>query len=166
MRLRYYPDPILFKSCEEVEIIDEDIHKLVQKMKQIMKENNGLGISANQVGVSKRIFLMRDMVFINPEIVQKDDSKTAFIKEGCLSAPEIYECTYSRSNEIKVKFIDIEGTSKELTATGVEAVCIQHEMDHLNGEFFFDKMPSKNSIRLIKRQWEKQKSKLGIKNES
>ena len=118
-----------------------------------MYNRNGVGLAANQVGVAKRIFVMDTSMsgqtrhtFINPEIIESSEIQRW--REGCLSFPEVFSYV-KRPNKIKVRSLDIDGKLVELELQGIEAVCFQHELDHLNGINFYDHLSQlqKNMIR-------------------
>lgn len=136
-----YPDLRLHTVARRVEHVDERIRKLVSDMAQTMYEAPGVGLAATQVDVHERVIVIdvsetkdRLQVFINPEIVSHGDEQ-AIHEEGCLSVPGIYD-EVERPEEVTVRALDEHGESFTLTADGLLAVCIQHEMDHLLGKVF------------------------------
>ncbi len=139
LKLRFYGDPILRKISKAVQIgeLKED---LLKEMSEIMYTQDGVGLAAPQVGISKRFFLYdigeRLNVVVNPEILEKS-KETELGQEGCLSIPNIYE-EISRSTWIKVKYEDERGNLFVRELTGYEARVFQHELDHLNGKLFID----------------------------
>ena len=151
----YYPDPVLRQVAEEINVISEEIKTLAGEMLETMYENSGIGLAAPQVGVSKRLVVidLRDennpeqFVLINPVITYKSKEKEKQ-DEGCLSLPEI-GAAVSRPARVKVTALDIEGNEKEYVAEGLFARCLQHEIDHLDGIVFTDKisLASKMSVR-------------------
>jgi peptide deformylase len=143
-----YGDPVLREKAKPVEEFDQEVKDLVADMIATLKDANGLGLAAPQVGVSKRIFItdlssleltesMR--VFINPEII--DTSGEVILEEGCLSFPGLYQ-KISRPEEIKIKALDVEGHEFELNVSGMLARAILHEYDHLEGVLFIDHLSS------------------------
>ena len=137
-----YPDPRLHKRAAPVDAVDESIRRLVQDMAETMYEAPGIGLAATQVDVHKRVVVIdvsedrSDLrVFINPEIVEKSGEHVG--EEGCLSVPGIYE-KVCRAERVKVKALDVDGKAFELEADGLLAVCIQHELDHLDGKVFVE----------------------------
>jgi peptide deformylase len=137
-----YPDPLLHTRATPVEHVDDDIRKLVQDMAETMYEAPGIGLAATQVNVHKRVVVIdvsEDksglMAFINPEIIERDGEQVC--EEGCLSVPGIYE-KVTRAERVKVRALDGEGKAFELEAEGLLAVCIQHEIDHLDGKVFVE----------------------------
>jgi peptide deformylase len=140
--IRIFPDPILKAVCTEVTEVTEDIRELIQNMFITMYNKNGVGLSANQVGKTVRIFVMdtsesgnRRRVFINPEIVSSSGEQKW--NEGCLSFPGIF-AQVGRFDKIKAKGLDESGALIEVELEGLDAICFQHELDHLNGITFYD----------------------------
>ena len=157
-----YPDPRLNRIAEPVKIIDNKIKKLVDDMAETMYEAPGVGLAATQVGELKRVMVIdvseeknQLRVFINPEIIKKEG--TAVNEEGCLSVPGFYD-KVERAETVMVTAMDRDGQRFTINASGLLAVCIQHELDHLDGHVFVEYLsPLKaNRIKnkLIKRQRE------------
>lgn len=154
------PDPRLKLVSEPVEKVDGDIRALVDDMIATMYDADGIGLAAIQVGVPKRMLVMdidqRDgkknpRVFINPVITWASD-ETAVAEEGCLSIPEIWD-EVERPARIKAEYLDRDGKKQELEADGLLAVCLQHEMDHLEGILFVDHLSKlKRSMAMKKLQ--------------
>nr|WP_305891338.1 peptide deformylase [Methylomonas sp. SURF-1] len=137
-----FPDKRLRTVASEVEQVDAGIKKLVDDMIETMYSAKGVGLAATQVNVHKRVIVMdvsenKDdpICLINPQIVERDGVEES--EEGCLSVPGFFE-KVSRAEHIKVKALDRNGDSFELEARDLLAVCIQHEMDHLEGKLFVD----------------------------
>lgn len=148
-----YPDPRLHIRAAAVPVVDDGIRKLVSDMAETMYEAPGIGLAATQVNVHKRVVVIdvsEDKsalrVFINPEILALDGEQTC--EEGCLSVPGIYE-TVTRAEHVRVKALDESGQPFELEADGLLAVCIQHEIDHLDGKVFVEYL-SNLKLRRIK----------------
>jgi peptide deformylase len=142
MPILRYPDPRLYRKAAAVERVDGTIRKLVDDMAETMYAAPGIGLAATQVDVHKRVIVIdasdaRDnlLVLINPEILSREG--TQFLEEGCLSLPGIYEAV-ERAQEIAVRALDREGRHFEIQAGELLAVCIQHEIDHLEGKVFVD----------------------------
>ncbi len=142
MPILRYPDPRLYRKALAVERVDDSIRKLVDDMAETMYSAPGIGLAATQVDVHKRIIVIdtsevrdRLLVLINPEIIYRDG--TQLLEEGCLSLPGIYE-PVERALTIRVKALDREGKPFEREAAELLAVCIQHEIDHLEGKVFVD----------------------------
>lgn len=137
-----FPDERLRKKASPVHKVDDSIKKLVDDMLETMYESNGVGLAATQVNVHQRVIVIdvseekdAPLCLINPEIISKDGEEES--SEGCLSVPGFFE-KVTRAQHIKVKALDKNGKSFELEATELLAVCVQHEMDHLEGKLFVD----------------------------
>jgi peptide deformylase len=137
-----YPDERLRKTSVAVKTVDDTIRQLVDDMTETMYTEKGVGLAANQVNVQLRIIVIdvsenkdTPLCLINPELIEKDGIKEA--EEGCLSVPGFFE-KVKRAEHIKVKALDRNGQPFEFAATGLLAVCVQHEMDHLEGKLFVD----------------------------
>ena len=137
-----YPDARLHKVAAPVTVFDEGLKKLVAEMTETMYAAPGIGLAATQVDVHKRVIVVdvsdrRDslVVLVNPEIVEATGESD--IEEGCLSVPGIYELV-QRAERVKVRAHDQNGKAFTLEAQGLLAVCIQHEMDHLQGKVFVE----------------------------
>lgn len=135
-----YPDPRLHKMAAPVAAVDARVRKLVADMAETMYAAPGIGLAASQVDQHVRVIVIdisedkSDLqVFINPELLQQSGECEG--DEGCLSVPGIYE-TVRRASRVRVRALDIDGRAFELDAEGLLAVCIQHEMDHLEGKVF------------------------------
>ncbi|MFO7481131.1 peptide deformylase [Oceanibaculum nanhaiense] len=148
------PDPRLKKKALPVERVDDTIRKLMDDMVETMYAENGMGLAAPQVGISSRVIVMdiarkdeQPKIFkmANPEIIWESPEVKSY-EEGCLSVPEHY-AEVERPASVKLRFIDYENEIREIDADGVLAVCVQHEIDHLNGVLFIDHLSSlKRSI--------------------
>ena len=139
------PDPVLKQVSAAVEVVDDALRALMDDMLQTMYAAPGIGLAAVQVGVPQRVIVMdlaregeppQPRYFINPEITWESE-QLAVREEGCLSVPEIYD-EVERPAEVGLKYLDYQGKLVEEDAEGLLAVCIQHEMDHLNGVLFID----------------------------
>jgi peptide deformylase len=137
-----YPDPRLEKVAKPVERVDDAIRQLVRDMAETMYAAPGIGLAATQVDVHKRVIVVdasdardRLLVLINPEIVTREGEQEC--EEGCLSVPGVYDVV-KRAEKVKVRALDGAGQPFELVAEGLLAVCIQHEMDHLEGKVFVE----------------------------
>jgi peptide deformylase len=138
-----YPDPRLHKVAKPVSQVDARIKKIVADMADTMYDAPGVGLAATQVDIHERIVVIdvsddqnELMVFINPEIIWSSTEKKSW-REGCLSVPDYYD-EVERPAEIRVKALDVEGKEFELDADGLLAVCLQHELDHLQGKVFVE----------------------------
>ncbi len=137
-----FPDERLRKKATVVKVVDDKVRKLLDDMLETMYESRGVGLAATQVDVHQRIVVIdvsdekEDPLFlINPEIIEKDGVKEA--EEGCLSVPGFFE-KVTRAEHIRVRALDREGQSFEFEATELLAICVQHELDHLDGKLFVD----------------------------
>lgn len=138
-----FPDPRLRTVAKPVTEVDDKIRQLVDDMFDTMYDAPGIGLAASQVNVHKRVVVIdvsedksQPLVFINPEI-EVLDAELSEYDEGCLSVPGFYE-TVVRPGHIRVKALDRNGNAFEIEPQGLLAVCIQHELDHLNGKLFVD----------------------------
>jgi len=143
MTILEFPDPRLRKKAEPVAQVDDDIRTTLDDMVETMYHAEGIGLAATQVNVHKRMLVIdiseqrnEPQVFINPEITVIDPEPLGH-EEGCLSVPGYYELV-SRPGKVRVNALDRDGKAFELEAEGILAVCIQHEIDHLNGKLFVD----------------------------
>lgn len=150
-----YPDPRLHKVAARVERVDDKIRQLIKDMAETMHAAPGVGLAATQVDVHLRVIVIdvsetRDQlqVFVNPEIVAA--SGQADREEGCLSVPGVYE-KVARAERVTVRAQDAEGRAFERDAEGMLAVCIQHEMDHLEGKVFVEKLSRLKRGRILAR---------------
>ena len=145
MTLKLIPDsdPVLHTKCEvfNPRFPDFPLQNVLDEMFVLMKEKNGMGLAAPQVGINKRFFIMefdgQKIVCINPVIIRAD-KETKFLEEGCLSYPGTH-VRVERSTKIRVSFLDRNGIKKTTTLHGIKARCFQHELDHLNGIVFLDR---------------------------
>ena len=150
-----FPDERLRKKASAVKSVDDKIKKLVDDMLETMYESKGVGLAATQVDVHQRVIVIdvseeknAPLSLINPEIIERDGIKES--EEGCLSVPGFFE-KVKRAEHIKVKAIDKEGQAFEFEARDLLAVCVQHEMDHLNGKLFVDYISSLKRQRIKKK---------------
>lgn len=153
MKLITYPDKSLEIVCKEVIKFNEELHKELDAMLPIMKEHNGMGLAANQVGLNKRLFLMKDLrgklwECINPIIVAEYGVQME--NEGCLSFPGITIQT-NRPEQVRMKAFNRYGEEFEVGAYQIEAICVCHEIDHLNGETFLTKVSRQQRREIMKR---------------
>ncbi|MEA3358975.1 MAG: peptide deformylase [Thermodesulfobacteriota bacterium] len=144
MDICVYPDPVLKEVAEPVENIDSEIQGIVDSMANLMYNNSGIGLAANQVGIPKRIIIFdisykekaKDLtVLINPAIVSGEDK--IIYEEGCLSVPD-FQGKINRKKYIKVQGLNRDGNLIDIDAEDLTAICIQHEIDHLNGVLILD----------------------------
>ena len=163
------PDPRLNQPCEPVETVDDNVRRLMDDMLSTMYDAPGLGLAAPQVGVLKRIIVVdvskdpdnpTPMQLVNPEIVWASDELFDY-EEGCLSLPDHY-APVTRPARVRVRYLDRTGTQCEIEADRLLAVCLQHEMDHLEGVLFVDHI-SKLKRNVILRKLQKTKKQLSTK---
>ena len=148
-----YPDPRLHKVATKVDRVDDRIRKLIKDMAETMYAAPGVGLAATQVDVHQRIIVVdisetRDQlnVFVNPEILLAGGE--ADCEEGCLSVPGVYE-KVRRADRIKVRALNAAGEPYTMEAQGLLAVCIQHEMDHLEGKVFVEYLSRLKQSRIL-----------------
>lgn len=147
-----YPDPRLHKKAAPVEHVDESIRQLAADMAETMYEAPGIGLAATQVDVHKRIIVIdvsedksQLLTFINPQILELSGEQMC--EEGCLSVPGVYE-KVSRAERVKVRAVNLQGEPFTLEADGLLAVCIQHEIDHLEGKVFVERLSRLKQTRI------------------
>lgn len=138
-----YPDPRLRTIAAPVKVVDETIKTLIKDMLATMYDAQGIGLAATQVDHHVQVIVMdlsedkdTPMVFINPKVTPLVDEKQPY-EEGCLSVPDVYD-NVERPTKVRIEALDENGEALDIEATGLLAVCIQHEMDHLNGVIFVD----------------------------
>ena len=164
LKIYTYPDQILKEKAAPIERVEKPLHRLADDMLETMYDAPGIGLAANQVGILQRILVIdvdwetddpegegsgegatgsgvilhrNPRILINPTIIYREGE--AAIAEGCLSVPE-YRAEVKRAEKIKVEYRDIDGLTKTLDADGLLAICVQHEMDHLDGKLFIDRL--------------------------
>ncbi len=155
LQILEYPDPRLRTRAEPVEAVDDALRRLIDDMFETMYAAPGIGLAATQVNVHRRL-LVADIsenhddprVFINPEILEKDGVEVS--EEGCLSVPGFYE-KVERAERIRVRALDRDGRAFEEELDGLLAVCVQHEIDHLDGKLFVDYLSDLKRQRIRKR---------------
>lgn len=158
-QILHYPDPRLRRVAKPVERVDADIRTLIDDMAQTMYAAPGIGLAAIQVNVPQRVVVIdiseeRDTLraFINPRILMRDGVHV--MEEGCLSVPGVYE-EVERAQHVRISALDRDGKPFEMEAEGLLAVCIQHEIDHLDGKVFVDYL-SRLKQQRIRKKLEKQ----------
>jgi len=151
----HFPDPRLRNKALPVDTVDEDIGQLSRDMLETMYAEKGIGLAATQVGVPKRVVVMdlsegkdSPMVLINPDIKEKSGSEE--MEEGCLSVPGFFE-TVRRAEQVVFQCLNLDGEEMEVRADGLLAVCVQHEIDHLDGKLFIDYLSPLKQQRLRKK---------------
>lgn len=157
-----FPDPRLRTVAKPVEQVDDALRKLIDDMFETMYAAPGIGLAATQVNVHKRLLVLDvsedqsdPMVFINPEVTPLTEETQPF-DEGCLSVPGYYE-SVERPERIRVRALDRNGEPFETEADGLLAVCLQHELDHLNGKLFVDYLSRLKRERIRKKMEKLQK---------
>ena len=156
-----YPDPRLRQRARPVDAVDAPVKQLADDMAQTMYAAKGIGLAATQVGVAKRVVVMdlsaehdQLLVLINPRVVARDGSQEC--EEGCLSVPDVFE-TVERALRVTVSYLDLDGEARQMDADGLLAVCVQHEIDHLDGKLFVDYLSRLKQDRLRKKADKRQR---------
>lgn len=182
LKIFTFPDTVLAQKAKPVARVEKPLHTLADDMLETMYDAPGIGLAANQVGILQRILVLdtdydyeespegpngaeavgdqgviinrRPRIIINPEITHREGS--VLFSEGCLSVPE-YNAEVKRAEKIKLQYQDIDGLTKTLSAEGLLAIAIQHEMDHLDGKLFIDRLsPLKKEV--VKRQLKRERA--------
>ena len=168
LKILTYPNPRLYKIAKPVDEINKGHQDLIKNMTHTMYELNGIGLAATQVDFHERIIVIdiseeknNLIVLINPDILERTGSQE--YQEGCLSVPQIFE-KVERFEKIKVRALDQDGKYFEFEADGLLSVCIQHEIDHLDGKVFVDYLSTLKRNRIKSKLIKVQKKKL-INNE-
>jgi len=151
LKVLAYPDPFLKKIATPVTQFDEELKQFSRDMIETMYDEPGIGLAATQVGADRRLVVMdvfyqkdnpesqrQPMILINPEIIEKEGE--SLMEEGCLSVPD-FRAEITRAAKVVLRYQDLDQQVHQLTAEGLQAVCIQHELDHLNGRLFIDYLP-------------------------
>ena len=152
LEIKKYPDSILRRKSEKVKVFDEKLRRLCVEMFETLEINKGLGLAAPQIGESLSFFIVelndKRLIFINPEIIKKEGKE--IFEEGCLSFPGLF-LKIKRPKRIEVKYQDLDGQERKIKADGILARVIQHELDHLDGILFIDRLSWLKKISLIKK---------------
>ncbi|MBE6453678.1 MAG: peptide deformylase [Alphaproteobacteria bacterium] len=168
LKLYEYPHPILKQKAEKVEKVDDDMRAFLDDMLETMYVSNGCGLAAPQVGVSKRVVVIdiahedeepNPIFMVNPEIVWASDEKEV-CEEGCLSVPG-QRAEVERPASVRVQYMDYNGIKQELLAEDFLAVAVQHELDHLDGILYIDKISRLKRQMLLKKLEKFRKEKGG-----
>ncbi|MEX0951622.1 MAG: peptide deformylase [Gammaproteobacteria bacterium] len=161
LQVLHYPDPNLRKRALPVTRVDDSIRTLAADMLETMYDENGIGLAATQVNVQQRVVVIdlsaernSPLYLVNPEILEKHGSKE--MEEGCLSVPEYFDVV-ERAEQIRFRYQDLHGETIETEAEGLLAVCVQHEIDHLDGRLFIDYLSSLKRKRVQKKLEKRQK---------
>jgi len=151
----HFPDALLRNTAKPVEQVDDSVRKLIDDMFETMYQAPGIGLAAIQVNRPQRIVVVdiseqrnQPLALINPEIIEKFGDEE--MEEGCLSVPGIYE-TVQRAERVRVRALDRDGKPFEMEADGLLAVCVQHEIDHLDGKLFVDYLSNLKRQRIRKK---------------
>jgi peptide deformylase len=149
-----HPDPRLREVSKPVERFDESLKSLVDDMIDTMHDAEGIGLAAVQIGVHLRVAVMEVdenplRIMVNPEYEKLGEPME--LDEGCLSVPGVREKSKSRVDRVRVRAQDLEGNAYEFEATGLEAACVQHECDHIDGRLYVDRLSEIRRARVLKR---------------
>lgn len=159
LKLYEYPDEVLRQKCEKVSKVDDDLRRFLDDMLETMYVDKGCGLAAPQVGVTKRIIVVDDnpsdddksarnpMYLINPEIIWRSEEKVLF-NEGCLSLPQ-QRAEVERHERVRVHYTDYNGNEQEILADDLLAIILQHEIDHLDGILYIDRLSRLKRTRLL-----------------
>ena len=150
MKLLQFPHPKLLTPCEDILTFNLDVSDILDYMWYVMEQQNGIGLSANQIGFSLSMFVMDGpegrLDLVNPYISLKSKG-FANLKEGCLSAPGEFIVVPDRAEWVQVKFQDKRGIDKSVVLKGIHAVCAQHEIEHLEGKSFMEHKSLSRNVR-------------------
>ena len=147
--MRTFPDPVLREKAKKVTTITASLRRLIADMVDTMHSNEGVGIASNQVGVLQRVIVIQlpedqqPQVFINPEITQREGVQE--VEEGCLSIPG-YRGLVKRSVQVRAKALNVQGKQVKIRASELLAQALEHEVDHLNGILYIDRLVSRNDL--------------------
>ena len=155
LEVLHFPDPRLRKKASPVEAVNSEIKGIAEDMLETMYDEGGIGLAAIQVNIQKRIIVIdvsedrnQPRVLINPAILSSEGTEQ--MQEGCLSVPGYYD-DVERAENIRISYLDADGEMHEEEADGLLAVCIQHEIDHLDGKLFIDYLSPLKRQRLMKK---------------
>jgi peptide deformylase len=158
LTIKKYPDEVLRQACNEVTVFNAELKRLLDQMLETMHANRGIGLAGPQVGILKRVTVIdvsdkgnEPLQLVNPKIVSASGKTSS--EEGCLSIPEFRD-KVTRAGEVVVLAQDFEGRTLEIKADGLLAICLQHEIDHLDGILFIDRL-SRLKRELFKRWFKK-----------
>lgn len=166
LEVLHFPDPRLRKKAVPVGIVNDQIQTLARDMLATMYSEGGIGLAATQVDVQKRIVVIdlseqrnEPMYLINPEILTSEGTEQS--QEGCLSVPGYFDYV-ERAEKVSFRYLDLDGNSQQVDADGLLAICIQHEIDHLNGKLFIDYLSPLKQQRLRKKLEKQEKSNIQV----
>jgi len=155
LEVLHFPDPRLRKKAISIESVDDGIRALADDLLETMYEEGGIGLAATQVDIQKRIIVIdvsedrnNPVALINPRVLGSEGTEQ--MQEGCLSVPGYYD-DVERAERITYSYLDLQGETVEANADGLLAVCIQHEIDHLDGKLFIDYLSPLKRQRLMKK---------------
>ncbi|MBK8978878.1 MAG: peptide deformylase [Planctomycetes bacterium] len=170
MEVVIYPGPALRRGGKKVETFDAELARIAGEMLEVMYRSHGVGLAAPQVGLDLALFVLnptgerddrsQEMVLVNPEIVGRKGQE--FGEEGCLSFPRLY-AEVERNKRITVTYQDLQGQPQELRCEGFLARIVQHELDHLRGVLFVDRLSSVEKLRVRSRLQEMERASEGAK---
>ncbi|MFT5427018.1 MAG: peptide deformylase [Gammaproteobacteria bacterium] len=166
LEVLHYPDNRLRNKAIPFEIVDDNARDLARDMLETMYANNGIGLAATQVNIQKRLVVIdlsedknEPIYLINPEILSSEGTEES--QEGCLSVPEYYD-SVTRAEKITYRYQDLQGTVIECEAAGLLSICIQHEIDHLDGKLFIDYLSPLKRQRLRKKLEKQEKLQINV----
>ena len=169
LEILHFPDPRLRNIAQPVQTVDAGIRQLLDDLLDTMYAAPGIGLAATQVNSDKRVVVIdvseekdQPLCLINPEILELEGVEE--MEEGCLSVPGVFE-TVQRADQVRLRALDREGQSVEIQAGGLLAVCIQHEIDHLDGKLFVDYLSQLKRTR-IRKKLEKEQRQTSSENEA
>lgn len=163
LEIRQWPDPVLRQKTVAVSVFDSELEELARNMIETMRDASGIGLSANQVGDGRRLavvevpyipgdkveeYLGKPIVLVNPQLIESEGSTLSV--EGCLSIPDAHD-TLRRFKTVKVRYQNLSGETVEMEAEGLMAICLQHEIDHLDGKTLIEKASRLRKDMLIRR---------------
>jgi peptide deformylase len=155
LEILHFPDPRLRNIAQPVQSVDDGVRQLLDDMLETMYEAPGIGLAATQVNIDKRIVVIdvseekdQPLCLINPEVLELEGVEE--MEEGCLSVPDVYEMV-QRADRVRLRALDRSGQPFEMQADGLLAVCIQHEIDHLDGKLFVDYLSQLKRTRIRKK---------------
>jgi len=150
LEIKKYPDPVLREECREAKKITEEIKNLSWDMVETMEKGQGIGLAAPQVGKSERIIIVMlkegPRIFINPEIIKRT-KETEVMEEGCLSFPGLF-LEIKRAKAVEIEALNDKGEKVQIKANGLPARIFQHEIDHLRGILFIDRISKLKKLKL------------------
>lgn len=158
LKVYEYPHPVLKKKAEKIAVVDDELRRVLDDMLETMYAENGVGLAAPQVGLSQRMVVIdiahdgekpQPLYLVNPEIVWRSE-ETEICEEGCLSVPEM-RAEVERPASVRVKYLDYNGKECEILAEDFLAVAMQHELDHLDGILYIDRISRLKRQMLVKK---------------